>query len=351
MLQRGDQMAVLVAVHLPGGAAHALAVERQGAFGVAMGRRPVAQRPVQRVAVDRRQHPEERRLPRRRAADARPPESRRARPPAGAGSERFANSAVGATPDAPHNCAARAIASTVANWWRRPRRARKSGTPRMVVQAPAEPARSSGGGAGAAQPHAGSSARPRNVPRQLPARIVISCLAPARYPLVALRQRHRLPVGRPVAGDPRGSTNVSASSTGCPCAPRMSSDSRRRLRPNTRDARFGSEQPGKITNRTLFAIKCSRRDRCSAVQPHLSRAASLCAPARQPSSATQVRLRHRCPCPPGVVVPHQRVPARALRLAAHRAHRRSRRHAAGRIESITPFPHLFNGCQPTKSGG
>ena len=80
---------------------------------------------------------------------------------------RFANSAVGATPDAPHNCAARAIASTVANWWRRPRRARKSGTPRRWSYRLRSRTGSSasGGGAGDAQPHAGSSARPRSSAR------------------------------------------------------------------------------------------------------------------------------------------------------------------------------------------
>ena len=75
---------------------------------------------------------------------------------------------------------------------------------------------------------------------------------------------------------------------GCPCTARKSSDTRRRLSPSTREARFAAPHPGRMRNRALLAMRCRRRNCCSGSHPiHRSRAWSLNAPACQPMSASQ----------------------------------------------------------------
>ena len=69
----------------------------------------------------------------------------------------------------------------------------------------------------------------------------------------------------------------------------MSRDRRRRLSPSTREAKFGTGRGVRMTKRALLAIRCRRRNCCSALQPsQRSRAASLNAPGCQPMSASQV---------------------------------------------------------------
>ena len=68
----------------------------------------------------------------------------------------------------------------------------------------------------------------------------------------------RLPVRRPVAraGEAGfGSTNVSAIRIGWPCIARKSPESRRRLSPSTREARFAAAHSGRMRNRALLAMR------------------------------------------------------------------------------------------------
>ena len=143
-----------------------------------------------------------------------------------------------------------------------------------------------------------------------------------------------------------GSTNVSASSTGWPCAASQSARSRRRLRDSDRDARFGMpDASGSTRNRVLFAIRCSRRnctDRCQPSQrsrgAHLERP-RLPAQQRQPvppplrnvaqsptrelPEAQVVALVHqRVPAPPLVPAdrPHLNLPNHHRRLVEFRLH-------------------------------
>ena len=74
-----------------------------------------------------------------------------------------------------------------------------------------------------------------------------------------------------------------------PCTACMSRDRRRRLSPSTREAKFGTGRGVRMTKRALLAIRCRRRNCCSALQAsQRSRAASLNAPGCQPMSASQV---------------------------------------------------------------
>ena len=178
---------------------HALAVERAPS-GSQWRRRPVAQRPVQRVAVDRT-HPEERRLPPapvRRAAR----KSRRARPPV----------ALVQTPRTRPSAHPRRAAQT----WppgRSPAPSPTGGADRGAPGSPAPPAdgRTGSHEPARAPPAARRGAAPRRIVRptaqharagrvSLPTRTSSAGRAPGspRPMLVALRQPHR--VGRPVAG-------------------------------------------------------------------------------------------------------------------------------------------------------
>ena len=57
----------------------------------------------------------------------------------------------------------------------------------------------------------------------------------------------------------QSNAKASASSTGYPCAVCMSSDSRRRLSPSTREARLGTRCGVRMTKRELLAIRCRAR--------------------------------------------------------------------------------------------
>lgn len=76
------------------------------------------------------------------------------------------------------------------------------------------------------------------------------------------------------------------------CAARTSRDSRRRLGPGARDARFGTRPPSSTAKRALLATRCIRENCCSRVRPiHASRTPALNAPACQPGSASHVSPR------------------------------------------------------------
>ena len=94
-----------------------------------------------------------------------------------------------------------------------------------------------------------------------------------------------------------GSTNVSASSRGWPCASRQSALSRRRLSDSARDARFGvPDASGSTRNRVLFPIRRRRRNCTERCHPsHRSRGPHLNAPDCQPASAAQWP-RHSATC-------------------------------------------------------
>ena len=82
-----------------------------------------------------------------------------------------------------------------------------------------------------------------------------------------------------------GSTKVSANRIGCPRSASMPDDGRRRERPRTRDARFGTRNPGKTKERVLQAIRCRRRNCCSRAQPiQRSRTPTLKARATSPAA-------------------------------------------------------------------